>query len=90
MAYIPTSINISAEQGQPSTFWKSETGLYYTTKADAVKDDKTKAVNPNDYAIQKSFWQQNKQAIMISLFIIAVIAGGLYLWKKGRIILKTT
>ena len=89
MAFIPTSINISAEQGQPSTFWKSETGLFYKTKAEAVKDDKTKAVNPNDYAIQKSFWQQHKQAIIISILILAVVAGGLYLWKKGRIIVKT-
>ena len=90
MAYIPTSINISAEQGQPSTFWKSETGLFYKTKAEAVKDDKTKAVNPNDYAIQKSFWQQHKSSIITAVIIIALVAGGLYLWKKGRIILKTT
>jgi hypothetical protein len=89
MAYQPTSINISAEQGQPSTFWKSETGLFYTTKADAVKNIPANSVNPNDYAIQKSFWQQHKQAIIISIIILAVVAGGLYLWKKGRIIVKT-
>jgi len=89
MAYIPTSINISAEQGQPSTFWKSETGLFYKTKAEAVKDDKTKAVNPNDYAIKKSFWQQHKSSIITAVIIIALVAGGLYLWKKGRIIVKT-
>ena len=89
MAYIPTSINISAEQGQPSTFWKSETGLFYKTKAEAVKDDKTKAVNPKDYAIQKSFWQQHKSSIITAVIIIALVAGGLYLWKKGRIIVKT-
>ncbi len=89
MAYIPTSINISAEQGQPSTFWKSETGLFYTTKADAVKNIPANSVNPNDYAIQKSFWQQHKKTILVSLLILAVVAGGLYLWKKGRIIVKT-
>lgn len=87
--YAPTSINISAEQGQPSTFWKSETGLFYKTKAEAVKDDKTKAVNPNDYAINKSFFVQHKKAILISLLLIAILAGGFFLWKKGRIVVKT-
>jgi len=89
MVYYPTSINISAEQGQPSTFWKSETGLFYKTKAEAEKDDKTKAVNPNDYAMSKSFWAQHKKTIITCVILLAVVAGGLYLWKKGRIIVKT-
>ena len=88
--YQPTSINISAAQGQPSTFWKSATGLYYKTKAEAEKNDKSKAVNPNDYAITRSFWTQHKKSILITLLLLALAAGGLFLWKKGRIILKTT
>ena len=87
--YAPTSINISAAQGNPSTFWKSEKGLYYKTKALAVEDKAINAVNPNDYAINKSFFVQHKKAILISLLLLAILAGGFFLWKKGRIVVKT-
>ncbi|HOG36764.1 MAG TPA: hypothetical protein PK984_04405 [Paludibacteraceae bacterium] len=89
MAYEPTCVNISAAQGQPSTFWQSETGAYYRNKYDAVKDDKSKAVNPADFALKKSFWKQNKKAIIISIVIIAIGVAGYFLWKKGRLIIKT-
>ena len=89
MAYQPTSINISAEQGKPSTFWKSEKGLYYKTKALAIEDKAINAVNPKDYAINKSFFVQHKKAILISLLLVAIVAGGLLNKKKGRIVVKT-
>lgn len=89
MDYQPTSINISAEQGKPSTFWKSKSDLYYTTKALAVEDKANNAVNPNDYALNKSFFMQHKKTILISVVVLALVAGGLFLWKKGKIVVKT-
>lgn len=74
--------NISAEPGQPSTFWSKDGENWYRTKAEAEQNDVSKAVNPDDYAIEKSFWQSNKKWI-IAVLILVIAGVGVYGYKKG-------
>lgn len=88
MEFEPTKINISASPGNPSTFWKSASGRYYRTKAEAVTDEAEHAVNPEDYVYVKSFWAQNKKTIIWCAVAALLVVGGIWLWKKGRIIIR--
>lgn len=74
-SYTPTALHISAEEGQPSTFWKSQSGKYYRTKAEAEKDS-GKAVNPEDYRIDLSFFSKYKTYIL-GAFVAAVITAAI-------------
>lgn len=76
--YEPTCINIPAQQGQPSTFWKSKTGKYYRTKSEAVTDNKENAVNPEKFRIDKSFFTKNKTYILGALVAAIVTAAIIY------------
>lgn len=78
------TINISALPGQPSTFWKSTSGKWYTTKAAALRDDPAQAVNPEDYQISKSFFAKHKKQIIATAIMVAVVI--LYaLGKAGKL-----
>ena len=74
--------NISAAPGQPSTFWSSDNIHWYRTKAEAEKNDVSKAVDPAQYEIKKSFFAQHK-ALCITLIVAAIVAAGYYGYKKG-------
>jgi len=78
-------LNISAAQGDPSTFWQGASGRYYRTKADAETDDMSKAVDPANYYYSKSFWAKNKKTIIWSIVAIIIIGGMIWLYKTGRI-----
>ncbi len=82
-------INISAEQGQPSTFWQGASGRWYRTMALATTDKAADAVNPEDYMYKKSFWAQNKKTILWCAVAAVIVVGMVFLWKKGRITIKT-
>lgn len=73
-------INISAAPGQPSTFWTKDGVTWYRTKTDAEKGDTSKAVNPQDYEIKKSFFAQHK-VLCIILLVAALAAVGYYGYK---------
>ena len=65
--------HISAKAGQPSTFWQGASGNWYLTKAEATKDDTTKAVNPKDYELKKSFWNAYQKQIITAAAIIGCL-----------------
>lgn len=65
-------LHISAKEGCPSTFWKSASGKYYTTKSEAVHDS-GRAVNPDDYRIDVSFFTKYKTYILGAL-VAAIVA----------------
>lgn len=69
------TLHISAAPGQPSTFWKSKSGVFYRTKAEAEKDSGT-PVNPDDYKVGTNFFVKYKKYI-IAACISALVAGGL-------------
>lgn len=69
------SLHIAAAPGQPSTFWKSESGKYYRTKAEAEKDNGI-TVNPNDYKVSTNFFVKYKKYI-IAACVAAIVAGGI-------------
>ena len=60
----PEVVHISAKEGEPSTFWKSASGHYYRTKAEAYKDNTSKAVDPEKYRINTSFLVKYKSWIL--------------------------
>lgn len=74
-------LNISAQPGQPSTFWQGKSGRWYRTKNHAISDKEEYAVNPDDYAIGKSWFQRNPTlvALIVVTLIISLI---IYLAKK--------
>lgn len=76
--YQPTSINISAKQGEPSTFWKGQSGRYYRTKTQAIQDDAKNAVNPDDYKIKVSFFVKYKKYILAALVAAILAAAVIY------------
>ncbi len=76
-------IHISAEPGQPSTFWSQDGKNWYRTKQEAEVNDIAKAVNPDDYKITKSFWNEHKKAIIISGAVITIAVVIFVLYKKG-------
>jgi len=68
-------IHISAKAGDPSTLWQNTgSNRYYRTKAEAETDDATKAVNPADYSIEKTFWQKHGKKVLIGLGIVILVA----------------
>lgn len=77
---------ISALPGHPSTFWAGASGRWYRTKAQAEQDHASCSVNPEQYVMQKSFFAANKKTILITLAIVAIVCGGIYLYKKGTIV----
>ena len=80
--------HISAENGQPSTFYSADGGqTWYTKKAQALGTEKGTAVNPNDYVKTKSFWDANKKTILVCIGIVALLSLIFLLWHKGVITL---
>ena len=77
--------HISANPGSPSTFWSPDNEHWYTNKKDAEKNDTSKAVNPDDYVVKKSFWAANKKVIIGFLIFALLVGGGIYLYRKGTI-----
>ncbi|MGM9745823.1 MAG: hypothetical protein ACI30H_02545 [Paludibacteraceae bacterium] len=65
-------INIDALPGDPNTFWVGDSGLYYRTLKEAEEDNPDNAVNPQDYVIKKSFYQQHKKTIWICAAVLVV------------------
>lgn len=80
-------INIDAAPGQPSTFWVSQSGKYYRTYREASEDRGQTNLNPEDYAIKKSFFTQHKKVILICLVVLVAGLGVVYLFDKNRLIL---
>lgn len=62
--------HISAKAGNPSTFWKGESGNWYVTKKAALKDNTSFAVNPEAYKIKKSFYYQYQTQIILVLAVV--------------------
>ena len=79
--YEPQVIHISAQEGQPSTFWKSASGKYYRTKDEAIKDSGM-AVNPDNYKVQVSFLAKYKNYILGALVAAIVTAALFYFVPK--------
>lgn len=78
--------HISAENGQPSTFYSADNGkTWYRKKNQALGIDKGTAVNPDDYVYEKTFWAQNKKTILVCTLIVILIALLFYAWHKGAI-----
>ena len=65
-------INIDAHSGDPNTFWVGDSGRYYRTLKEADEDNPVHAVNPQDYVIKKSFYQQHKKTIWICAAVLVV------------------
>lgn len=65
-------INIDAKQGDPNTFWVGDSGRYYRTLKEAEEDNPDNEVFPQDYVIQKSFYQQHKKTIWICAAVLVV------------------
>ncbi len=74
-SYTPTVVHVPAEEGKPSTFWKSASGKYYRTKTEAEKDSGD-AVNPEDFRIDVSFFTKYKTYIL-GAFVAALITAAL-------------
>lgn len=83
-------MNISAAPGQPSTFWQGASGRWYRSMKLAETDIEGNAVNPEDYMYTKSFWAHNKKTVIWCLVATVIIVGMIFLWKKGKITIKTT
>lgn len=79
--YIPVAVHVSAAEGEPSTFWKSQSGKYYRTKKEAA-EDKGVAVNPADYKIEVSFFTKYKTYILTALVGAIVVAAMFYFVPK--------
>lgn len=81
-------INIDAKAGDPNTFWVGKSGRYYRKKAEAKTDDPQKAVEPKDYYQKKSFFEQNKKAIVICgvLLVLAIVV--LKYFDMGKLVLN--
>ena len=75
--YTPEVIHVSAREGQLSTFWKSKSGKYYLTKKEATEDLGGTNVNPNDYAIQVSFFVKYRKYILGAL-VAAIVAAAIF------------
>lgn len=80
-----TVVHIPAAEGEPSTFWKSDSGKYYRTKAEA-QQDKGNAVNPEDYRIEVGFFTKYKTYIL-GAFCAAVVAA-LVIWGAPKLAAK--
>ena len=80
--YTPQCVHIPAAEGQPSTFWKSASGKYYRTKAEAVTDNGTNAVNPEKFRIDKSFFTKYKTYILGAFVAACVVAALFYFGPK--------
>lgn len=80
-SYTPVAIHVSAKEGQPSTFWKSQSGKYYRTKKEAT-EDKGNAVNPNDYAVEVSFFVKYKNYILGACVAALITAAIIYFAPK--------
>ena len=76
-----TVIHIPAAEGQPSTFWKSASGKYYRTKAEAIAD-KGNAVDPEKYRIVKSFFVKYKYYILVGCAAAVLVAALWYFAPK--------
>lgn len=85
--YIPQRLDITSQPGWPSTFWQSKTGKWYRTKKEAIKDD-GKAVDPNGYIVEKSFWKQNKNTIIVCVAVAILLAALMWCWRAGVITFK--
>ncbi len=79
-------INIDAAPGDPSTFWVSESGKYYRTYDEATKDEGLTNVNPEDYAIKKSFFTQHKKPLLICAVLLICGFAVIYLFDKNKLI----
>ena len=75
--YTPTVVHVNAPEGQPSTFWKSQSGKYYRTKAEAIADEGKTNVDPNQYAIKVGFFVKYKNYIL-GATVAALVAAALF------------
>lgn len=79
-------INIDARAGDPNTFWVSDSGRYYRTLVEAEADDPANAVDPQDYVLKKSFYQQHKKTIWICAAVLAAGLTVIMLFKKNKLV----
>jgi sensor c-di-GMP phosphodiesterase-like protein len=77
-------LHITAKPSDPSIFWKGASGKWYRTIADAKADIETKAVNPADFEIKKSWFAKNKKYIIIGVVVICAIGLIAFLIKTQR------
>ncbi len=74
---------VSAEPGQPSTFWQGESGKWYRTKRLAQLDNQSNAVNPNDFEVKTTWWKRNNKAVKISAIVsVIVVIAAIIIYKK--------
>lgn len=81
-SYTPKCVHIPAAEGKPSTFWKSASGKYYRTKAEAIEDKGENTYNPEKFRIDKSFFTQYKTYILGALVAAIVVAALFYFGPK--------
>ena len=73
---------VSAEPGQPSVFWQSETGKFYRTKKQAIEDNADNSVNPDDYEVKTSWWKRNKKTVKISFCVSLMLILAVIIYKN--------
>lgn len=77
-----TPLHINAAPGNPNTFWQGASGRYYRTKKAAQQDNAEEAVNPEDYALAKTFFAKHKKKIIVAAVAVAVVVVLVVLYKK--------
>ena len=64
---------ISANPGDPSTLWQSESGKYYRTKNEAISDNGTE-IFPEEFEIKKSALEKYHKLNIRIVAISAIVA----------------
>ena len=64
---------VSAEPGNPSTLWQSDSGKFYRTKKEALADS-GEELKPDELEIKTSWLKRNAKTIIISLCVSLIVA----------------
>ena len=80
-----TVMYLSANPGDPSILWRSESGEWYRTKQEALKGEGT-PIDPDEVEIQHSWFERNPK--LVAFLVISVIAGVVFfLIRTKKIVL---
>ena len=80
--YEPEVVHISAEEGQPSTFWKGANGKYYTKKSDAIQCNSNGISDISRYEKRTPFLRKYKKYILAGTVAAIVVAAKFYFIPK--------
>lgn len=75
---------IEGQPGAPSVFWSFDKDpQWYRNKRDAL--ERVQPVKPEDYALEKSFFERHKKWIILSLIAVMLAAYIRWLLVSGRV-----